>query len=162
GLLVALVSLEGGALPLLYIAVLLGCETITRVWPPRRLLPILRAGAVVVGVGVGVGAVRLFPVIDQLRSHKRPLAIDLHGMDLGMVFDAFTNRHLGHMQRVPHQTYVWGEYGAYLGLVLFGLAVVGVLVAGIDKAWLVGLLVIAMALTIGYHGDLSIWSILNR
>jgi hypothetical protein len=162
GLLVALIAFEGGALPLLYIAVLLGGETLTRLGSVKRVLAIVRNGSIVLCVGVGVGAVRLFPVIDQLRSHKRPLPVDTDAMGLEALFDAFTNRRLGHMQHVPNLVYVWGEYGAYIGLFLLLLAVLGLFVAGRERAWMAALLALSIALMVGDHGPHSPWSILNR
>jgi hypothetical protein len=162
GLLVALVAFEGGALPLLYVAVLLGGETLTRLGSVKRILAIVKNGSIVLCVGVGVGAVRLFPVIDQLRSHKRPLPVDTDVMGLEALFDAFTNRRLGHMQHVPNLVYVWGEYGAYIGLFLLLLGVLGLFVAGRERAWMAALLALSIALMVGDHGPHSPWSILNR
>jgi hypothetical protein len=162
GLLVALMGFEGGALPLLYVAVLLGSETLMRVWPPRRLLKIVRAGAITLVVGVGCGAIRLFPVIDQLRMHKRPLGPDLDHMTLTSVVDAFVNRHFGHMQHIPDHVYVWGEYGAYIGWILLLLGLLGIALGRLKNAWLAALLALAIALMVGYHGRLSPWGILNK
>jgi hypothetical protein len=56
---------------------------------------------------------------------------------------------------------VWGEYGAYVGVLLLGLGVVGVFVAGRERLWMAALLALSLALMIGDHGKLSPWSILN-
>jgi len=162
GLLVALLGFEGGALPLLYVAVLLGGETFTRLWPVARIVRIVRAGAIVLGVGIGVGAVRLLPVIDQLRSHKRPLGVDLDHMTLSSLVDAFVNGYHAHLHRMPGHAYVWGEYAAYLGWVLLLLALVGIVVGGRRHAWVGALLVLGLALMIGHQGPLSPWGILHK
>lgn len=162
GFVVALTSTEGGALPLLYIAVLLATETFTRLWPPRRIRAVLRAGALTLAVTLGVGAVRLFPVIDQLRKHTRPLGLDLDHMTPASVLDAFVNRALGHMAHVPGHVYVWGEYGAYMGWALLVLAILGLALGGLEHAWLAGVLGVGLALMVGHQGELSPWAILNK
>lgn len=162
GLLVALMGFEGAALPLLYVAVLLGGETLTRAWPPRRLIGIARAGAITLVVGLGVGAVRLLPVIDQLRAHKRPLEADFDHMTASSLLDAFVNGYLGHLHRMPNHVYVWGEYATYVGWLLLLLGIAGVALGGRKHIWLAALLVIAIALMVGYQGKLSPWGILNK
>lgn len=162
GLLVALLGLEGAALPLLYFAVLLAAETLTRLWPPRRVVRIARAGAITLAVGIGVGAVRFFPVIDQLRSHKRPIPPDFDHMTATSLRDAFVNGYLPHLHRLPNHVYVWGEYSCYVGWLLLVLAVAGVVLAGRRHLWLGALLALAVALMVGYQGALSPWGILNK
>lgn len=162
GLLVALMGLEGGALPLLYVAVLLGGETLTRMWPKKRVIAIVRAGLVTVVVTLGTGAVRLWPVLDQLRSHKRPLGVDVDHMTMATILDAFVDRHIGHMAHVPDHVYVWGEYGAYIGWPLLVLGVIGVVLGGLEHAWLAALLALGIALMVGHQGALSPWAILNK
>lgn len=162
GLLVALLGLEGAALPLLYFAVLLAAETVTRLWPAKRVLQIARAGAITLGVGIGVGAVRFFPVIDQLRSHKRPIPSDFDHMTSSSLLDAFVNGYYPHLHRLPNHAYVWGEYAAYTGWVLLAIAVVGIVLAWRRHLWLGALLALAIALMVGYQGPLSPWGILNK
>lgn len=162
GLLVALMGYEGAALPLLYFAVLLGAETFTRLWPLARVVKIARAGAITLVVGLGVGAVRLLPVIDQLRAHKRPLGADFDHMTAQSLLDAFVNGYYAHLHRMPNHVYVWGEYAAYVGWLLLLLALAGIVLAGREKLWLAALLAIGIALMIGYQGPLSPWGILNK
>ena len=62
---------------------------------------------------------------------------------------------------MPDKVYVWGEYGAYIGIVLLALAIVGIIIAGREKIWLAGVLAVGLALMVGYLGPLSPWGILN-
>lgn len=162
GLIVALQGLEGGALPLLYFAVLLGAETLTRLWPLARIVRIARAGAIVLGVGIGIGAVRFFPVIDQLRSHTRPLPKDFDHMTASSLLDAFVNGHIGHLAHIPDHTYVWGEYSTYLGWALLLLAIAGIALTWRKNLWMVAILVLGISLMVGYQGRYSPWGILNQ
>lgn len=162
GFVIAIASTTGGALPLLYIAVLLGGETLARIWPPKRLLAVLKAGAITLAVTLGVGAARLLPTIDQLMHHKRALGQDLDHMTVQAFFDAFLNRHIGHMAHAPGLVYVWGEYAAYIGWILFVLAIAGVILGGLEHAWLFAIGLLGCALMTGYWSPYSPWGILNK
>lgn len=162
GLIVALTIFEGGALPLLYLAVLLAAETLTRLWPVRRIVAIVKAGAVTLAVAMTVGAVRFFPVMDQLRSHKRPLPVEHDSMDWAVLFDGLVNRALPHQSHIPNHGYVWSEYGCYIGLLLLVLALIGLAMARLERLWLVALGGLALILMFGDKGHYSPWAILNR
>jgi len=159
GALVALMMHEGGTYPLPQLALFLGLETVTRLWPPRRLLPIARAAAVVVVVGICLGASRFLPVIDQLRAHPRQLGEEHDAMKWQTVWDAFFAR--DHGRGVVGQEYAWTEYGDYMGPVLFVLSVLGILLGGLENAWMLVLLGVAFALMIGHFGPLAPASILK-
>lgn len=163
GLVIAVASTTGAALPLLYIAVLLAGETLTRVWPPKRALAVVKAGVITLVVTLGAGAARLLPTIDQLMHHKRSLPQDLDHMTVDTFFQAFVDRHIGHMAHLPGGlVYVWGEYAAYIGWILLLFAVAGVLLGGLEHAWLFAVGALGVALMAGYWGQYSPWGILNK
>jgi hypothetical protein len=159
GALVALMFYEGAVYPLPHLAVLLGAETLTRAWPPTRLVRVVRAGAVVGVVAFALAASRLLPVLDQLRSHARVMIPDTDAMTWATLKDVFLAR--SHGRAVPGQQYVWTEFASYLGPIVLALALVGVVAAGLESAWLLALLLLAGALMLGHFGAYAPWSILN-
>ena len=159
GLLVALTIYEGGVYPLPHLVLMLGVETLMRIWPARRFVAIARAGAVVVLVAFTVGAARFLPVIDQLRSHTRPLGIETDAMQWSTLKDIFLSR--DHGRSVAGQMYVWPEFGDYLGPFILVLAVIGLFLAGVENTWMIVLLVWAFLLMLGHVGRFAPWSLLK-
>ncbi len=159
GLLTAWMFYEGAVYPLPHLVVLLGAETLTRAWPPRRLVPIARAGAIAAVVGVLVAGSRLMPVIDQLRTHTRPISPDSDVMQWDTLKLVFLSR--AHERAIPGQQYVWGEFGAYVGPIILVLAFVGILAGGLEHAWLLALFLFSFLLMLGHQGKWAPWSILN-
>jgi hypothetical protein len=159
GALVALMFYEGAVYPLPHLVVLLGAETLTRAWPPARLVRIAGAAAIVGAVAFGLAAARLLPVLDQLRSHPRAMIPDVDAMTWPTFKEIFLAR--SHGRAVPGQQYVWTEFATYLGplVVLFALA--GIVSAGLDSAWLLALLLLVGVLMLGHLGAYAPWSILN-
>lgn len=159
GLLVALMIYEGGIYPIPHLAVILGIETLTRVWPPKRLAKIALAGVVVVAVALTVGAARFLPVIDQVRSHTRGVAAENDALHWGTFKDIMLVR--AHERFVPGQRYVWGEYGMYIGPFILFLAVVGIVLAGAEQWWMMVLLASSIVFMIGDAGKWAPWSVLR-
>ncbi len=158
GMLVAWMIYEGGVYPLPHLAVILALETLSRVLPPKRLIPIARAGVIVVVVGLALGASRFLPLIEQLRAHKRPIGPETDQLQWETFKDMFLVR--THEWRVAGQAYVWPEYGAYLGPLVVALALLGVVLCGVEHAWLVALLAASTLLMIG-HGTYLPWTFLK-
>jgi hypothetical protein len=159
GLLVAWMMCEGAVYSLPHLALVLGAETLTRASSIKRVLPIARAGAIVLVSGISVGAARFFPVLHQLRTHTRAIVPDTDAMQWLTLKDVFLAR--SHDRFVPGQQYVWPEFGDYLGPFLLGLAVVGVLLAGKKYAWIVAMLVVSVLMMLGHQGRLAPWTILH-
>ncbi len=159
GLLTAWMFYEGAVYPLPHLVVLLGAETLTRAWPPRRVVTIARAGAIAAVVGVLVAGSRLMPVVDQLRTHTRPIGPDADVMQWSTLKLVFLSR--AHERAIAGQQYVWGEFGGYVGPILLALAVVGMLAGGLENAWLVALFAFSFLLMLGHQGRWAPWSILN-
>jgi hypothetical protein len=124
GLIAALTMYEGGTYPLPYLAILLGTETLLRVWPPRRFVRILRASVVVVVVALCVGGARYLPVFDQLAHHHREIAPDADSLQWQTLKDMFLARE--HGRGIAGQQYVWPEFGGYVGPILLTLSALGV------------------------------------
>ena len=158
GGLVAWMVLEGAADPLPQLAVVLGLETLTRL-RPRRLPAILRAGCVVMAVALSVGAVRFLPVIEQLRGHRRAIAVEedaLRGETVAVMFLA-----RGMEVKVEGQAWEGHEYLAYMGPLVLVLAAAGLFVLRWNESWLVVLLVGAGSLMWGRWGDHAPWALLQ-
>ncbi len=160
GIIVALSIYEGGAYPLPHLAVLLGLETLTRVWPPRRVLAIARAGAIVGVVGFTLGASRFLPVLDQLRHHTRQIGAESDFMHWSTLADVFLAR--AHERFVPGQEYVWPEFGDYLGPIVVLLALIGLLVQGRARLWMVGVAAAAFLLMCGHFASWAPWHIMKE
>jgi hypothetical protein len=159
GILVAWEMHEGGNYALPHFILILGAETLTRVWPPARIRKMAIAGAVVVLVGVTLSASRLLPVMDQLRTHKRGFGEESDALQWSTLRDMFLAR--THDRNVAGQQYVWPEYGDYIGPILLGLSFVGLLIAGTEWFWVIALLAYSFALLAGNAGKFAPWSILR-
>ncbi len=160
GAVVAMTMLEGGTYPLPHLILLLFVETLTRLWPRGRWLPIARAGAIAVAVAFVLSAARTLPVLDQLTHHTRPIVgHDNDAMQWSTLKEVFLAR--AHDRVAVGQQYVWPEYADYLGPILLSLALAGVFVAGLSHAWLLVLLVLSLALMSGSFADWAPWKLLN-
>jgi len=167
GMLVALEFYEAGVEPLAHLAVLLGAETLTRLWPPRRAPAVIRAGGIVLLVAFSLAAARLIPVIEQLMAHSRELPRDSDALQLSTLQEMFLARdHINTLPgHPPHdvsgQHWGWFEYGDYLGPFLLGLSLLGIALAGTQNLWLLALLVAGTALMAGHQGPYWPWAVLN-
>ena len=159
GALVAWMLYEGAVYPVPHLAVLLAAETLTRTWPVRRLPKIALAGVIAVAFALCLGGARLLPVLDQLRTHPRPIAPETDAMTWDTLTSIFVARH--HDYHVPGQTYVWPEYGSYLGPIVLVLAFVGIALAGLQNAWMLAPLALAFLLMLGHAGTFAPWTILK-
>ena len=160
GLLYALMFYEGAVYPIPHISLLLAAETLTRAYPPRRVLLILRAGLVAGLVAFTISAARMLPVIDQLRHHTRALDPETDSLLRWTTLrDMWLAR--SHPWHVEGQTYVWGEYIAYMGIAVMGLALVGMCLSGRSRLWFLALGVFVFALLLGHFAPQAPWSLLK-
>jgi hypothetical protein len=159
GILASLSFWGGAAYPIAFVALILAAETLTRAWPPRRLLFIGRAALVAGAVTFGLSAARMLPVFDQVTHHTRDLGIETDAMQWTTLKDMFLSR--THSRYVPGQTYVWPEFGDYLGPFLFGLAILGILLSGARNAWVLALFVWSFLLMLGHEWPSAPWHILK-
>lgn len=159
GILAAWMMHEGGTYPLPYMALLLAVETLMRLRSRKRLLAILKAAAIVIAVGFGLGASRFLPVVDQLRWHKRSLGEEHDAMKWATFLDVFLAR--DHGRGVAGQEYVWTEFADYLGPIVLTLAVLGILLGGLQHAWMFPLLLLSFLTMLGHFAPWSPASILK-
>ncbi len=160
GIMVAWMVHEGGTYSLPYTALLLGLETLTRIWSLRRLRAIAKAALVVAVVGLGLGASRLLPVLDQLRSHNRSLGGESDYVRWSTFADMFLAR--DHGRDMPGQDYVWTEYASYVGPIVLILALLGIVLGGWQVAWMFPLLLVSFLLMLGHFAPWAPWTLLKR
>lgn len=164
GLTIAFMIYEGATYPLPFIVAVVALETLTRVWPIRRVPRILLAGGLTGVVAFGAAAARLLPVADQLMSKKRQHMLP----DVDVLAHGHTLRQMflwreGHWyMHLPDQQYVWNEYQTYVGPLLLVLALLGLSIAVTERRWLVGVAAITMLLMLGHFARWAPWDLLNR
>ena len=159
GVLAAWMFYEGAVYPLPHLVLLLGAETLTRVWPPRRLTKILCAVGIVAVVAFTIAASRLLPVLDQLHQHSRPALHDSDAITWPTLKAMFLARQ--HGREVMGQQYVWTEWGTYLGPIVLTLGLLGFVVGGAETAWMAALLGLAFVLMCGHFSKWAPWSLLT-
>jgi hypothetical protein len=160
GALVALMIYEGAVGPLPHLVVVLGLETLFRLWPLTRALAILRAAVVVLFVGFLMGASRFIPVMHQLHIHTRGLAVEVDHIRWTTFKQMFLARTFE--GKVPGQEWGWHEYGSYLGPFLLALAALGVVTESVANVWLVVLLTASTLLMFGHFARWAPWNILSH
>ncbi len=161
GLVLAWMIYDGATYPLPFTLLMLGAETLLRIWPWRRGLRVAGAGLVVGAVAVGVGAARLLPLIDQLSAHARVMEPDVDHLSVAMFRDMYTLRSASYLARLDEQQYVFGEYLTYIGWVGVALAALG-LIGSTEIGWLVALGAVLVALMFGHFGRLAPWTWLHE
>ncbi len=163
GLMIALMVFEGQTYPLPYTLLVVGLETTTRIWRPRRARKILVAGVTVALVGIMVSACRLLPLVDELRAHKRPMEPDFdHLMHLKSIIDMYVLRTPHWRSRFADQQYVFGEYLTYIGWLGVGLVVLGVAVSVAENTWLVVLAAMTFVLMLGHFAPWAPYHVLQE
>ena len=128
----------------------------------RAGMPLLRSAALAAVALPAVAAVKLLPLIDVLRDHRRPIAND-DSIPLWLVPRMLLERRTTETQIWPHEGFAyawWGEYGNYVGPV--GVAVIGAAIvyargATRERLALAG----CFALVLGDHGPLSPYRLLR-
>ncbi|MDB4946685.1 MAG: hypothetical protein JWP97_6219 [Labilithrix sp.] len=162
GLVIALLVFEGATYPLPYTLLVLGLETLTRIWRVRRVKNILTALVVVGAVSIVLSAARLLPLIDELAAHKRPMEPDSDSLlHVRSLVDMFVLRTPNWRMHFPDQQYVFGEYIAYVGWIGLALVLLGVLVSWQDHAWLLVLSVLVFVFMLGHFASWAPYTFLQ-
>jgi hypothetical protein len=162
GLVVALMFMDGATYPIPHTALLLGADTLTRMVSFQRVKKIVRAGLIVMPVALGVGALRAIPLYDQFTSKHRVIEVDLdHLARWETLKKMYTWREVHWYHHLPGQTYVWGEYAAYMGGIVLFCAALGILLAGKKRVWLIALAAFTFVLMLGHFAPWSPWSFLH-
>lgn len=158
-ILVAWMFHEGAVYPLPHLMLVLGAETLMRMWPLRRVKAIVRAAVVVGVLAFLLAASRMLPVADQLRAHVRPIGVETDSLQWETLRSMFLDR--THSRGVAGQTYVWPEYGTYFGPLLVFIAVAGMLAGGLESFWLFALMLFCGALMWGHGHRFAPWHLLK-
>ncbi len=154
-------SFMGGAVyPLAFSGAVLAVETLTRAfWRPRRLRGIVIA-ALLAGATAGcLSAARLIPVYFQIKAHSRQLAVETDALQWSTLREMFLAR--SHVRAVMGQEYAWPEFGDYLGPALLALALLGAVMGGVERTWLLVLLVWTFLLMSGHVSPWAPWSLMK-
>ncbi len=126
----------GATYPVPLMAVGLGLDVLSRFRDPAARAGMLRSLPLTALLTTLLSGVRLVPVLGFLREHPRLMPLD-DQMTLAEVVQTWTTR--DHDRAFPGHTYVWPEYGDYVGVAavaLLCLAVVATLArtdAGDDR-----------------------------
>ena len=108
-------------------------------------------------------AIKVLPVVDFLRDHRRPIASD-DAIGWRVLVDAFFVRRGTSDQIWSHEGYAyawWGEYGNYLGVLGVLVALAALALGGRLRREAV-LLLVALALVAGDHGAWSPYALLRK
>jgi hypothetical protein len=159
GVLFAWTFYEGGGYPVSHLGLMLIIESAIRL-RRRNVLDILKSGGIVLVTFVAVGAARILPVVDQLRHHTRPLGIETDAISLRTFWEMFLVR--SHEGRIPGQQYVWPEYNSYVGGIIAGLALIGLLLSIQNQLWFFILGAGVFALMMGHFASWAPWHVLKE
>jgi hypothetical protein len=159
----ALVLCEGGVYPFPFLVLLCAFDGVARWVRASRAgerWGIARGALVAVPLTALVGAVRLMPILDELRRHPRTMP-SVDSLTLLEVLEMLTAR--SHPWRNPPHPFVWGEYGTFVGWGALALGACGLVVALARRrpSLPVGLVVFG-AFMLGDHGPWSPWALLHE
>ncbi len=159
GFLLGWMLLGASTYPLPHLLLLLGAETLTRIFSKKRALGILRSGAIVGVIAFLVGAAKLLPLLAQFAARPRGLGPEHDTLNLHLVTEMFLAR--THEWPVPGQAYVWPEYGAFVGPTVIAFFFLGLLFVGRARLWLLPLFVLTTLLMWGHFAEWAPWSVLK-
>ena len=160
GLVATHAFMVGGVYAIAFSGPILAFETLTRAWwRPGRLRRIAIAAVVAGATAACLPAARLVPVVYQVLAHSRHLGAETDALRWSTVKEMFLAR--THERGVAGQEYVWGEYADYVGPVLLGLSVLGAVIGGVERAWLLLLLAWTFALMSGHESPWAPWSLMK-
>jgi hypothetical protein len=163
GLLLALMFYNGATYPIPHTLLMLAVETLTRLRSRSRVLAIVRAATVVGLVAVLVGAPRILPLLDQLRSKHSVIEPDQdHLARLYSLRQMYLSPEVDWWIRLPNQDYVWGEYAAYVGWIGLVLAGLGVIVSAFEAPWALFLGIVVFIFMLGHFAPWAPWSVLKE
>ncbi len=159
GILFAWTFYEGGGYPVSDLGLLLVIESFVRV-NRGNFVGLFKSAAVAIGAFISVGAARLLPVIDQLRHHTRPLGTEADAITRSVLFSMFFSR--PHEGRVPGQEYRWSEYNCYIGWILGGLALLGIIMSVRNRTWFCVVGACIFVIMMGHFSRWAPWHLLKE
>lgn len=132
-MIMALTIWEGGVYPFPYFCLLLAFDSICEFVRPGAPLErratragILRASAITIPLMSLLGAWRLIPILVTMRRYPRPTT-ETVALDLEDVFAMLTSKEYDYA--FPGHDYVWAEFGTFIGMTAFAVAMLGLVVA---------------------------------
>jgi hypothetical protein len=161
GIVLALMLYNGATYPLPFSGVMLGLETLTRIRSRARFVKILKAGALVGASALLLAAARLIPLQAELSSHQRALASENDVLKPNSIWMMFTLRTPQWRAHFNGQTYVFGEYIAYIGPIGVALSILGMVLCAVEEAWLAFLAAALFAIMVGHFAKWSPWSLMH-
>lgn len=163
GLVLAWMAYDGATYPLPHSLLMLGLETLMRLWPAKRGLRVVAAGAVVGVVAFSVGAARILPLMAQLGSHTRAMDYpDADHLTAATFRDMYMMRTSAYLAHLPNQQYVIGEYLTYIGWLGVLLAFLGLMLTASELWWLVLLSFALVLLMAGHFAPWAPWTLLRH
>ncbi|MBN1655481.1 MAG: hypothetical protein JXA30_17070 [Deltaproteobacteria bacterium] len=154
------VLLEGGVYPFPFIVLLLAFDALVRLTKPGQRNRIVIAGFVSALLTALMGAVRLLPIVEELRRNPRHTVAD-DSATISEIIEMLTAR--SHAWEYGYHEYVWPEYGAFVGWGVVALAALGIVSVWKTRYrhWVIGLVFFGF-LVAGYQGAYSPWPLLHR
>lgn len=159
----ATMFLAGAVYPMVITIVTLGMHAAVSLVTSPSAMPTAKSLALTLASTPLYAAIKLLPVVDFLRDHRRPIAKD-DAIGLTVLIDALFVRRGTADQIWPHVGYIyawWGEYGNYLGVLGVAVAIVALGLSGRLRREH-ALLAIALALVCGDHGAWSPYALLRK
>ena len=160
---IALLVYEGATYPLPYTLLFLGLETLTRVWRVKRLKNIATAIVVVGVLSILLSGARLLPLIDELRSHERPMDHDVDSLlHIHSLVEMYVLRTPNWRMHFVDQQYVFGEYITYIGWIGLALVLLGMSVTITEHTWLFVLSVLTFVFMLGHFASWAPYTFLQQ
>jgi hypothetical protein len=157
--LLVLTLLEGGVYPFPYFVLLLAFDAGVRLVMRENVRGILLAGVVSGVLTALAGAIRLLPMMDELRRNPRAMQ-SKDGVTFGEVLEMLTARKHGF--RYEGHPFVWPEYVTYVGYGILALAALGLLWSLSRRRFRLPVgLVVFLAFMMGDRGPASPWALLH-
>jgi hypothetical protein len=123
----------------------------------------LKSGIIACGATIAYSAVKLLPMVDFLKDHRRPIPLD-DGIRFPVLVDALLVKRTTATQIWPHIGYKyawWGEYSNYIGWIGIAIAAVAIWKAIGSKRKERWIVLIFLGILIGDHGSYSPYAILR-
>lgn len=127
------------------------------------VLRAIRAGAIAAASMVVFASLKLFPLFDFLRDHRRPIPTD-DAIGARLFLDALIVKRTTLTQIWPHEGYAyawWGEYGNYIGWAGIAIALIAIFEGVRRRRVEVILLALFVAILLGEHGSFAPYHLLR-
>lgn len=130
----ALVVFEGGVYPFPYFALLVAMDSLRELRSVDGVARVVRAGMASGALTLLLGAFRFLPILATIRDYPRHTS-GSDSLRMDELVAMLTAKEYDYA--FPGHEYVWAEYGAFIGWVALGLALVGLLLSLRERRWVV-------------------------